>query len=66
MGPLSDARLRTANREPNLSASTPRTADGKPDLNGLWDMFGNTEVGSVRSARPETSSPVTCSLGRKP
>jgi hypothetical protein len=27
---------RTADGEPDLSASTPRTADGHPDLSGLW------------------------------
>src|SRR5258705_9097155 len=27
---------RTADGKPNLNASAPRTADGKPDLTGLW------------------------------
>jgi hypothetical protein len=38
---------RTADGKPNLTAPAPRTADGKPDFNGLWDMFGDTAVGSV-------------------
>jgi len=32
---------------PNLTAPAPRTADSKPDLTGLWDMFTDRAVGSV-------------------
>jgi len=38
---------RTDDGKPNLTAPAPRSQDGKPDLTGLWDMFGDTAVGSV-------------------
>jgi len=42
---------RAADGKPNLTAPAPRTADGKPDLTGLWDMFGDTAVGSVAARK---------------
>src|SRR2546423_10281689 len=39
------ARLRATNAPPKPSGTTPRTADGHPDLTGLWNGLGDNLLG---------------------
>ena len=48
---------RTTDGKLNLTAPAPRTAYGKPDLTGLWDMVANIGVTNLGDLRPADVQP---------
>ena len=48
---------RTPDGKPNLIAPAPRTAYGKPDLTGLWDMVANIGVTNLGDLQPADVQP---------
>ena len=48
---------KTADGKPNLNGPAPRTADGKPDLTGIWQ--NNRTVGGTVAARTSATPPAS-------